>query len=110
MGVAILKGKFEGKILKSRAHVFGSWVILTVEIIDTVFILGNISGTNNSLRNKALFQQFEEDIFTFMAFPGAKLILGENVIKDLLHDSLLSRPMRDNNCRFWEFMFTFGLF
>lgn len=42
-GVAILKGKFKGKIL-SKAHIFGRWVILFVVVMDTLFILGNMYG------------------------------------------------------------------
>ena len=50
-GVAILKGKFKGKVLKNEIHVFGWWIVLAVKFMDTIFVLSNIYGTNYSSRN-----------------------------------------------------------
>lgn len=86
--------------MKSKAHVFGRWVILVVELMDIIFILGNIYGRNNSSGNRALFQEFEEESSIFLTtFPNAKLILGGdwNSIKDLLLDCIPPRPIRVNN-------------
>lgn len=95
-----MRGKFNGSVLKSKAHVFGRWLILVVKLMDIIFILGNIYATNNSSRNRTLFQEFEEEISTFLrTFANAKLILGGdwNSIKDPLLDCIPPRPVRVNN-------------
>ena len=75
-GVAIPKGKFKGKVLKNKIHVFGRWIVLAVKFMDTIFVLSNIYGTNNSSRNQALFEEVEEEICSFLRlFPSVKLIL-----------------------------------
>lgn len=38
-GVAVLKGNYKGKILKSKAHSHGRWLILVVEDDSNVLIL-----------------------------------------------------------------------
>ena len=76
-GVAILKGSFQGKILKTVAHDSGRWIILVCEFMDDIFILGNIYGYNNSLRNTILFEEFENEIYTLLnTFINAKLLFG----------------------------------
>lgn len=57
-GVAILKGSFQGKILKNIAHNSGRWLILVIEFMNEIFILGNIYGYNSSHRNTILFEEF----------------------------------------------------
>ncbi len=76
-GVAILKGKFRGKIIKSYSHSLGRWIILIVEFNQQYFVLGNIYATNSVVRNKSLLQDFEEKIRNILdSFSDAKLILG----------------------------------
>lgn len=84
--VAIMIGNFKGRILKSKALLFGRWLLLVVELNDIIFILGNIYATNISSRNRSLFQEFEEEISTFLrSFPKAKLTMGGdwNSIEDI---------------------------
>ena len=64
-GVAILKGSFQGKVLKTVAHDSGRWIILVSEFMDDIFILGNICGYNNSPRNTMLFEEFENEIILY---------------------------------------------
>lgn len=61
-GVAILKGMFKGKILKSNVHLSGRWVILVLETEGNIVILGNIYGYNNKNENQTLLQSFEEEV------------------------------------------------
>lgn len=77
LGVATLKGNFKGKILKNKTHLFGGQAILVVELIDCVFVVGNICGTDSRVSNISLFQEFEEEIAQItISFPQAKIILG----------------------------------
>ncbi|XDV25920.1 hypothetical protein PO909_029746 [Leuciscus waleckii] len=76
-GVAILRGMFKGKILKSNVHSSGRWIILIVEIDDNIVILGNIYGYNNKAENQTLLQNFEEEISgMLLTFSNANLVLG----------------------------------
>lgn len=96
-GVAILRGQFCGNILKCKAHEYGRWLILALEKRDFVFIIGNIYATNNSLQNRMLFEEFEEEISRLMnTFPNAKLILGGdwNSVRDPSLDCIRPRPVR----------------
>ncbi len=98
-GVATLRGQFSGNVLKSKIHDYGRWLILVIEKRDIIFIMGNIYATNNSLQNRALFQEFEEEISGLInTFPNAKLILGGdwNSIKDPLLDCAPPRSKRPN--------------
>ncbi len=84
-GVADLKGNYKGKILKSKAHSHGRWLILVVEDDSNVLILGNIYGDNYTLQNMMLLQNFREEILDFFKiYPNAQLILGGdwNTIND----------------------------
>lgn len=94
-GVAILRGLFKGKILKSNVHSSGRWIILVVEIDDNSVILGNIYGYNNKVENQSLLQSFEEEISVMLlTFSNVNLILGGdwNTISDPLLDCLPPRP------------------
>jgi len=96
-GVAILRGMFKGKILKSNVHSFGRWIILVVEIDDNIVILGNIYGYNNKVENQTLLQSFEEEISgMLLTFSNANLVLGGdwNTISDPLLDCLPPRQVR----------------
>lgn len=57
--LAILKGSFQGKILKNVVHDSGRWFILVIEFMENIFIMGNIYGHNNSNRNTHLFEEFD---------------------------------------------------
>ncbi len=98
-GVATLRGQFSGNVLKSKIHDYGRWLILVIEKRDIIFIMGNIYATNNSLQNRALFREFEEEISGLInTFPNAKLISGGdwNSIKDPLLDCAPPRSKRPN--------------
>ncbi len=58
-GLAILKGKFRGKLLKVNPFL-GRWIILSVEFNQQYFVLGYIYATNSVARNKSLLQDLEE--------------------------------------------------
>ena len=112
-GVAILRGQFSGNILKSIAHEYGRWLILALEKRDIVLILGNIYATNNSLQNRTLFREFEEEISSLInTFTNAKLILGGdwNSIRDPLLDCIPPRPIRANYTAEVDNLSKFGLF
>lgn len=94
VGVAILKGKFKGKILKTNIHSFGRWVILVLGLDGNIFILGNVYGHNNKTDNQSLLQNFKEEISRMLVvFPSDELILGGdwNTINDPLLDCLPPR-------------------
>ncbi len=59
VGVAILKGKFRGNIIKGYSHSLGRCVILIVEFNQQYFVLGNIYiyATNSVVRSKSLLQE-----------------------------------------------------
>lgn len=95
-GVAILKGSFQGKILKNIAHNSGRLIILVVEFKSDIFILGNIYGHNNSNTNRILLE-FEQEINVLMSsFLNAKLILGGdwNCISDPTKDCHPQRSLK----------------
>lgn len=72
--VAILKGSFQGKILKNVVHDSGRWIILVVEFMEDIFILGNMYGYIDSPRNMILsFVEFEGQT---NAFIKTKLTFG----------------------------------
>lgn len=98
-GVAILKGKFRGKIVKSYSHSLGRWVILIVEFNQQFFVLGNIYATNSVVRNKTLIQDFEEKIRCILdSLPDAKIILGDfNSVWDNNIDCIPPRGNSLNN-------------
>lgn len=99
-GVAILKGMFKGKILKSNVHLSGRWVILVLETEGNIVILGNIYGYNNKNENQTLLQSFEEEVSRLLSkFSNANLVLGGdwNTISDPLLDCLPPRHGR-NHC------------
>lgn len=96
-GVAILKGSFQGKILKNVVHDAGRWIILVIEYMEDIFILGNIYGHNNSQRNILLFMEFEENINVLLNFfINAKIILGGdwNCISDPIKDCQPQRSLK----------------
>ena len=39
---------------------------MAVKFMDTIFVLRNIYGTNNSSRNQALFEEVEKGICSFL--------------------------------------------
>lgn len=60
-------------------------------------IMGSIYTTNNSLQERILFREFEEEISSLInTFANAKLILGGdwNSIRDPLLDCISPRPIR----------------
>lgn len=61
-GVAILKGTFKGKIIKTNIHDSGRWMILVIEKNTEIFVLGNIYASNFSTQNQSLFLNFEDQI------------------------------------------------
>lgn len=88
-GVAILRGTFQGKILKSIVDDCGRWIILVVEHVHDILILGNVYGYNNSCNNRILFNAFQEEIQLLLnTFVKAKIILGGdwNCISDPTKD------------------------
>ncbi len=98
-GVAVLKGNYKGKILKSKAHSHGRWLILVVEDDSNVLILGNIYGDNYTLQNRLLLQNFREQILDFFKiYPNAQLILGGdwNTINDPFVDCFPPRISRQS--------------
>lgn len=104
-GVAILKGSFQGKILKNVIHDSGRWIILVVEYMGNIFILGNIYGHNNSQRNTILFAEFEGKINTLLkSFINAKLILGGdwNCINDPIKDCYPHRSLKATFGQFYH--------
>ena len=65
--------------------------------MDIMFLLSNIYGTNNSSRNRALFEEVEKEMCSFLRlFSSATLILGGdwNSIKEPLLDCRPPRPVR----------------
>lgn len=96
-GVAILKGTFKGKIIQTKMHDSGGWVILVIEKNAELFILGNIYASNFTTQNKKIFffnfqDQIEE---TVEQYSNAKLVLGGdfNTIWDS-KKGLLSTPSK----------------
>lgn len=45
-GVAILKGSFKGKIVNTKVHNGGRWIILTVSLDGKMFLLGTVYASN----------------------------------------------------------------
>lgn len=94
-GVAVLKGTFKGKIIQTKLHDSGRWVILVIEKNAEIFILGNVYATNFTTQNKALFLNFEDQIQKIVEkFSNAKLIIGGdfNTIWDCEKDCFPPRP------------------
>uniref|UniRef100_W5LWT0 Uncharacterized protein n=1 Tax=Lepisosteus oculatus TaxID=7918 RepID=W5LWT0_LEPOC len=76
-GVAILKGTFKGKIISSRVHHLGRWIILVVALNGKMFLLGNIYAFNNKQYSRDLFLEVEEVVNKVKAkFQDFDIILG----------------------------------
>lgn len=94
-GVAILKGTFKGKIIQTKIHDSGRWVILVIENNAEFFILGNIYASNFTTQNKKIFLMFEDQIEKLVEqYSNAKLVLGGdfNSIWDSDKDCFPPRP------------------
>lgn len=75
-GVAVLRGAFKGKVISSKTHHSGRWLMLTVNFNSEMFLLGSIYASNNK-PNRILFQEFEEEINRVIGvFQDIKIILG----------------------------------
>ncbi len=52
--------RFKGDVLNSVADENGRWIVLTVKLDNTTFILCNIYGHNSSVLNKTLFAKVSD--------------------------------------------------
>ncbi len=56
----VLLHRFIGDVLNSVADENGRWIVLTVKLDNTTFILCNIYGHNSSVLNKTLFAKVSD--------------------------------------------------
>lgn len=61
-GVMVLMNRFKGDVLNSVTCENGRWVILTVKLDNSTFILCNIYGHNSRALNKSLFAKVSDTI------------------------------------------------
>lgn len=74
-GVMVLMNRFKGDVLNSVTCENGRWVILTVKLDNTIFILCNIYGHNSNTLNKSLFAKVSDIIqCKFDAFQASYVI------------------------------------
>lgn len=85
-GVSILKGSFKGKIVSSKVHNGGRWIILTVSIDGKLFLLGTVYASNIKKYNVDLFSNIEIEINKVRErFHDIEFILGGgfNIVPDV---------------------------
>ncbi|CAJ1069845.1 unnamed protein product [Xyrichtys novacula] len=76
-GVAILHGKYGGKIIKYDADKDGRWIILLADINQSSVILINVYGSNSKSLNNIIFSTLENKInYWLTLFPSAEILWG----------------------------------
>lgn len=90
-GVAILKGSFKGKIVNTKVHNGGRWIILTVSLDGKMFLLGTVYASNIKKNNVDLFSDIENEINKVREiFHDIEIILGGdfNIVPDAKIDRI----------------------
>ena len=99
-GVAILKDRFNGKVLEKKIHDKGHWIFLVIEVNAQFVLLGNIYGYNSDTINCNLLEECEDINSLSSKYPSAKIILGGdfNMTWSQELDRYPSKPAdRENN-------------
>lgn len=69
-GVAILQGKFGGKIIKHDTDKDGRWLILMADINQSLVILVDIYASNSKSLNNIIFLTIENKVDQWLALYG----------------------------------------
>lgn len=76
-GVAILQGKFGGKIIKHDTDKDARWIILMADINQSLVILVNMYASNSKLLNNIILSTIENNVDQWLTlFPSAEIVWG----------------------------------
>ncbi len=74
-GVMVLLHRFKGDVLNCAADENGRWIVLTVKLDNTTFILCNMYGHNSIVLNKTLFAKVSDVVqYKFSNFQASYVI------------------------------------
>ncbi len=95
-GVMVLLHRFKGDILNCAADENGRWIVLTVKLDNTTFILCNMYGHNSIVLNKTLFAKVSDVVqYKFSNFQALYVICSGDFNKCM--DDLIDRyPSRSS--------------